>query len=52
MMYVIDDLRFSVMTYIFATKDYSWGNEIIMEEIEMSLSRWKREARSWQSRDR
>lgn len=35
MMYIIDDLRFSVMTYIFATKDYSWGNEIIMEEIEM-----------------
>lgn len=34
MMYVIDYLRFSVITYIFVTKDYSWGNEIIMEEIE------------------
>lgn len=28
-----DDLRFSVMSYI-TTKDYSWGNEIIMGRIE------------------
>lgn len=28
-----DDLRFSVMIYI-TTKDYSWGNEIIMGRIE------------------
>lgn len=34
MMYVIDDLWFSVVTYTFAfSKDYSWGNEITMEEI-------------------
>lgn len=37
-----------------STKDYSWRNEIIIGESrkEMSLSRWKREARSWQLRDR
>lgn len=29
-----DDLRFSVVIYIITTKDYSWGNEIIMGRIE------------------